>query len=134
VLVEARPGYRGNPHVHTHPEFNYVVDGTVRNQGQQMKTGDAYAAAAGSSHSRVDLLRTIALQERPAGCAAIGTSRSRAGRRRAPAMWGSPIAEVQRARSVRVTYPGIMGRPLPQPARTIPGRRRRPWVAERSAS
>jgi quercetin dioxygenase-like cupin family protein len=51
VLVEAQPGYRGDPHVHTHPEFNYVVDGTLRNQGQRMTTGDAYAAAAGSSHS-----------------------------------------------------------------------------------
>jgi hypothetical protein len=25
VLVEAQPGYSGNPHVHAHPEFNYVV-------------------------------------------------------------------------------------------------------------
>jgi quercetin dioxygenase-like cupin family protein len=50
ALVEAQPGYRGNPHVHAHAEFNYVVDGTVRNQGQDMKAGDGYAAAAGSSH------------------------------------------------------------------------------------
>ena len=50
VLVEAEPGYRGNPHVHAHPEFNYVVDGTLRNQGRDMVAGDAYAAAAGSSH------------------------------------------------------------------------------------
>ena len=50
VLVEAQPGYRGNPHVHAYAEFNYVVEGTVLNQGQQMKAGDGYAAAAGSSH------------------------------------------------------------------------------------
>jgi quercetin dioxygenase-like cupin family protein len=50
VFVEAQPGYQGNPHVHTHAEFNYVIDGSVRNQGQEMKAGDGYAAAAGSSH------------------------------------------------------------------------------------
>jgi quercetin dioxygenase-like cupin family protein len=50
VLVEAQPGYRGNSHVHSHPEFNYVVDGTVRNQGVEMKAGDGYGAEAGSSH------------------------------------------------------------------------------------
>jgi hypothetical protein len=37
--------------VHTHAEFNYVVDGTVRNQGLEMAAGDGYAAAAGSSHA-----------------------------------------------------------------------------------
>ena len=50
AFIEAQPGYRGNPHVHTYAEFNYVVDGSVRNQGQEMKAGDGYAAAAGSSH------------------------------------------------------------------------------------
>jgi mannose-6-phosphate isomerase-like protein (cupin superfamily) len=50
ALVEARPGYRGSPHVHAYAEFNYIVDGSVRNQGQDMKAGDGYAAAAGSSH------------------------------------------------------------------------------------
>jgi quercetin dioxygenase-like cupin family protein len=50
ALVEAQPGYRGNPHVHAYAEFNYIVDGAVRNQGQDMKAGDGYAAAAGSSH------------------------------------------------------------------------------------
>jgi quercetin dioxygenase-like cupin family protein len=50
MLVEAQPGYRGNPHEHTHPEFNYVVAGTVRNQGVEMKAGDGYAAGAGSRH------------------------------------------------------------------------------------
>ena len=50
TLVQAQPGYEGTPHVHTHPEFNYVIDGVIRNQGQDMKAGDGYAAAAGSSH------------------------------------------------------------------------------------
>jgi mannose-6-phosphate isomerase-like protein (cupin superfamily) len=50
VFVEAQPGYEGTPHQHTYPEFHYVVSGTVRNQGQDMKAGDGYAAAAGSSH------------------------------------------------------------------------------------
>jgi hypothetical protein len=50
VLVEAQPGYRGNPHVHTYAEFNYIVEGTVRNQGEDMNAGGGYAAAAGSSH------------------------------------------------------------------------------------
>jgi hypothetical protein len=36
--------------VHANPEFSYVVEGTVRNQGQEMKAGDGYAAATGSSH------------------------------------------------------------------------------------
>ena len=51
VLVEAQPGYQGNPHVHEHAEFNYVVSGTLRNQGREMVAGDGYAAAAGSSHT-----------------------------------------------------------------------------------
>jgi quercetin dioxygenase-like cupin family protein len=50
ALVEAQPGYSGSPHVHANPEFNYVVEGTVRNQAQEMKAGDGYAAATGSSH------------------------------------------------------------------------------------
>jgi uncharacterized cupin superfamily protein len=51
ALVEAQPGYEGAPHMHTYPEFNYIVEGEVRNQGQLMRRGDAYAAAAGSSHT-----------------------------------------------------------------------------------
>ena len=51
MLVEAQPGYQGNAHEHTYPEFNYVIDGTVRNQGQEMSAGDGYAAAAGSTHT-----------------------------------------------------------------------------------
>ena len=51
TLVEAQPGYAGSPHVHEHAEFNYVIDGSVRNQGQVMVQGDGYAAAAGSTHT-----------------------------------------------------------------------------------
>ena len=51
TMVEAQPGYAGSPHEHAHPEFNYVVEGTLRNQGQQMSAGDGYAAAAGSTHT-----------------------------------------------------------------------------------
>jgi quercetin dioxygenase-like cupin family protein len=35
---------------HDHPEFLYVLDGEVRNQGQTLERGDGYAAAAGSRH------------------------------------------------------------------------------------
>jgi quercetin dioxygenase-like cupin family protein len=51
VLVEAKPGYRGSEHEHAFTEFNYVVEGTLRNQGREMKAGDGYAAAAGSTHA-----------------------------------------------------------------------------------
>ena len=51
TLVEAEAGYRSDPHVHTNPEFLYVVDGTLRNQGQPLVRGDGYAAAPGSSHT-----------------------------------------------------------------------------------
>ncbi|MET0641035.1 MAG: cupin domain-containing protein [Jiangellaceae bacterium] len=51
ALVEAQPGYRGDPHVHEYPEFLSVIDGKVQNQGQTMKRGDGYAAAPGSSHT-----------------------------------------------------------------------------------
>jgi len=51
VLVEADPGYEGEPHVHEHTEFAYVLDGEVRTQGRTMRTGDAYAAASGSEHT-----------------------------------------------------------------------------------
>jgi quercetin dioxygenase-like cupin family protein len=50
TLVEAQPGYCGAAHVHAHAEFHYLVEGTIRNQGQEMTAGDAYAAAAGSTH------------------------------------------------------------------------------------
>ena len=51
VLVEAEPGYRGDPHVHDNAEFSYVVAGTIRNQGVTFTAGDGYAAAAGSTHT-----------------------------------------------------------------------------------
>jgi quercetin dioxygenase-like cupin family protein len=51
TLVEAQPGYVGAPHEHAYAEFNYVIAGAVRNQGQHMKAGDGYAAAAGSTHT-----------------------------------------------------------------------------------
>ncbi len=51
VLVEAGAGYRGTPHTHAFPEFQYVLDGELRNQGQPMVPGDAYAAAEGSTHT-----------------------------------------------------------------------------------
>lgn len=51
MLVEAEPGYRGDPHVHEHAEFQYVVSGTIRTQGRVMNAGDGYAAAAGSTHT-----------------------------------------------------------------------------------
>ena len=51
VLVEAEAGYEGGPHDHTHPEFFYLIEGDVRNQGDKMSTGDGYAASVGSSHT-----------------------------------------------------------------------------------
>ena len=51
AYVEARPGYTGDPHEHTSTEFLYVIDGRLRNQGQEMTTGDAYVAATGSTHA-----------------------------------------------------------------------------------
>lgn len=51
ALVEAEAGYSGSPHEHTHPEFFYLLEGVVRNQGQVLAAGDAAAAAAGSVHS-----------------------------------------------------------------------------------
>ncbi|MDQ4132236.1 MAG: cupin domain-containing protein [Actinomycetota bacterium] len=51
ALVEAQPGYQGDPHEHAYAEFFYLIDGTVQNQGEGMKAGDGYAAAAGSTHA-----------------------------------------------------------------------------------
>jgi quercetin dioxygenase-like cupin family protein len=51
AYVEAQPGYRGDPHEHEYTEFSVVIDGELRNQGRVMRTGDAYVAAAGSTHT-----------------------------------------------------------------------------------
>jgi quercetin dioxygenase-like cupin family protein len=50
ALVEAEPGYAGDPHVHAHPEFLFVIEGSLRNQGRVMAKGAGYVAATGSSH------------------------------------------------------------------------------------
>ena len=51
ALIEAEPGYTGDPHEHKYPEFLYVLQGAVRTQGVAMAKGDAYAAAPGSVHT-----------------------------------------------------------------------------------
>jgi quercetin dioxygenase-like cupin family protein len=51
VLVEAEAGYHGDPHEHAHPELLYVIDGSLRTQGQTLVRGDGYAAASGSTHT-----------------------------------------------------------------------------------
>ena len=51
AFVQADAGYQGDPHVHGDPEFFYLIDGTVRNQGQRMVAGDGYAAATDSTHT-----------------------------------------------------------------------------------
>ena len=56
VLVDADAGYRGDPHLHENAEFSYVIEGTVRSQGQELRAGDAYAAAAGSTHTDFEAL------------------------------------------------------------------------------
>jgi quercetin dioxygenase-like cupin family protein len=50
ALVEAEPGYEGDPHTHAFTEFSYVIEGSIRTQGVVMEKGDAYVAAAGSTH------------------------------------------------------------------------------------
>lgn len=56
ALVEADAGYRGTPHEHAHAEFLFVVNGTIRSQGETLRAGDGYAAAAGSSHDDFEAL------------------------------------------------------------------------------
>lgn len=51
VEVEARAGYRGTPHEHAHAEFTYVLEGTVRSNGELLGAGDGAAAGAGSAHT-----------------------------------------------------------------------------------
>ena len=50
TVVEAEAGYSGDAHEHEHPEFLFVVDGSLRTQGVDLSRGDGYAAAAGSVH------------------------------------------------------------------------------------
>lgn len=50
ALVEASPGYAGDPHVHEHTEMLYVLSGTVRTNGEVLGAGDGYVAARGSVH------------------------------------------------------------------------------------
>jgi uncharacterized protein len=56
TLVEAEAGYVGSAHEHTYAEFFYLVEGEIRNQGQTMRGGDGYAAAAGSVHTDFEAL------------------------------------------------------------------------------
>ena len=56
ALIHADTGYRTAPHEHAYAEFFYLVEGAIRNQGQVLKTGDAYAAAAGSVHTDFEVL------------------------------------------------------------------------------
>jgi quercetin dioxygenase-like cupin family protein len=56
VFVDAKAGYRGAEHVHEYPEFNHVVQGTIRNQGTEMSAGDSYVAEPGSSHTDFEVL------------------------------------------------------------------------------
>jgi hypothetical protein len=51
TYVQADAGYEGDPHVHAHAEFFYLVEGSIRNQGLEMTAGDGYAAAATSTHA-----------------------------------------------------------------------------------
>jgi anti-sigma factor ChrR (cupin superfamily) len=45
ALIEAPAGYRSPAHEHSHAEFFYLLEGTIRNQGQTLTGGDGYAAA-----------------------------------------------------------------------------------------
>jgi hypothetical protein len=51
ALIQAEAGYRTSAHDHAFPEFFYLLDGVVRNQGLVMNGGDAYAAGVGSTHT-----------------------------------------------------------------------------------
>jgi uncharacterized protein len=51
ALVEAEPGYAGDPHQHGFAEMLYVLAGSLRTQGVEMGPGDAYVASAGSVHT-----------------------------------------------------------------------------------
>jgi quercetin dioxygenase-like cupin family protein len=51
VYSELAPGASGAAHRHEAPEFLYVLEGSLRANGIEMKAGHGYAAAPGSSHS-----------------------------------------------------------------------------------
>jgi anti-sigma factor ChrR (cupin superfamily) len=51
ALIQAEAGYQTAAHDHAYPEFFYLLDGVIRNQGQVMNAGDAYAAGAASTHT-----------------------------------------------------------------------------------
>jgi uncharacterized protein len=51
ALIQADTGYKTAPHEHAYAEFFHLIEGAVRNQGQLLEAGDAYAAAAGSVHT-----------------------------------------------------------------------------------
>jgi len=52
ALVEAEPGYVGDPHEHAHTEFLYVLSGELQSQGVTIGVGGAYVAEAGSTHEQ----------------------------------------------------------------------------------
>lgn len=54
ALVQAETGYQTAPHQHAHAEFFYLLEGVIRNQGETLRSGDAYAAAAGSEHTEFE--------------------------------------------------------------------------------
>jgi hypothetical protein len=54
ALVEAEAGYAGDPHEHAHTEFLYVINGSLRTQGETLSAGDGYVAATGSLHEQFD--------------------------------------------------------------------------------
>ena len=52
ALVEAEPGYAGDPHEHAFTEFLFVVEGSLLTQGERLTKGDGYVAAGGSTHEQ----------------------------------------------------------------------------------
>jgi quercetin dioxygenase-like cupin family protein len=51
ALIEGGPGYVGDPHEHAHTEFLFVVEGSLRTQGETLTKG---VASAGSVHEQFD--------------------------------------------------------------------------------
>jgi quercetin dioxygenase-like cupin family protein len=54
ALIEAEPGYVGDPHEHAHTEFLFVVEGSLQTQGETLTKGGAYVACVGSVHEQFD--------------------------------------------------------------------------------